>query len=229
MRGDDVTVIWDNSAALSGRSRRARLGGCAETSCASDTSCTTRAGPRDAKADRAGGRVPVANRWNGARTRGRRQYNAWHQALHHSVSGLFAALASGDRASLTRSCPTPSCDVASRRRWRPSPPATRPTQRPIPMRFRSQRWNRATAVVAHLASCRPALAASVGNAGAMIDGERPGAGPLDRYDPVAVEARWYPLWESRATSARSRSPSRSPTRSSSRRPTSPAPSTWAMR
>src|SRR5947208_2632589 len=42
----------------------------------------------------------------------RRQYNAWHQALHHSVSGLFAALASGDRASLTAFVP----DAELRRR-----------------------------------------------------------------------------------------------------------------
>jgi len=42
----------------------------------------------------------------------RRQYNGWHQALRHSVSGLFAALASGDRASLATFVP----DAELRRR-----------------------------------------------------------------------------------------------------------------
>jgi len=42
----------------------------------------------------------------------RRQYNAWHQALRHSVSGLFTALASGDRASLAAFVP----DAELRRR-----------------------------------------------------------------------------------------------------------------
>ena len=42
----------------------------------------------------------------------RRQYNAWHQALHRSVSGLFAALAAGDRASLATLVP----DAGLRRR-----------------------------------------------------------------------------------------------------------------
>jgi len=36
---------------------------------------------------------------------GRRQYNAWHQALRRSVSEFFAALARGDRASLTALVP----------------------------------------------------------------------------------------------------------------------------
>jgi len=43
---------------------------------------------------------------------GRRQYNAWHQALRHSVAGLFTALATGDRASLTALVP----DAELRRR-----------------------------------------------------------------------------------------------------------------
>jgi len=42
----------------------------------------------------------------------RRQYNGWHQVLHRSVSGLFAALAAGDRASLAALVP----DAELRRR-----------------------------------------------------------------------------------------------------------------
>jgi len=169
MRGDDVTGSGTQRRSIRKVSSRA-TGGCAETSCASDTSCTTRAGPGMRRPDRAGGRVPVANRWNGARTRGRRAVQ--RVAPGAAPLGLWIIR----RAGLGR--PRVADGVRARRRAATSPPGdaggrarlrrARPSGRSR-CGFGRSGGIRATAVVAHLASCRPALAASVGNAGAMID------------------------------------------------------------
>jgi len=112
MRGDDVTVIWDTAPLypeglvardwrLRGNELRIRY----ELHYPGWTpGCEGQTEQEDVYRLPTDGTAP-------ARV-GRRQYNAWHQALHHSVSGLFAALASGDRASLTAFVP----DAELRRR-----------------------------------------------------------------------------------------------------------------
>src|SRR6266566_2567546 len=112
MRGDDVTVIWDTAPLypeglvardwrLRGNELRIRY----ELHYPGWTpGCEGQTEQEDVYRLPTDGTVP-------ARV-ARRQYNAWHQALHHSVSGLFAALASGDRASLTAFVP----DAELRRR-----------------------------------------------------------------------------------------------------------------
>jgi hypothetical protein len=86
---------------------------------------------------------------------GRQQYNAWHRDLHVTVSGLFAALAAGDDASIASVVPDrdlrarlpalsadPACDAADGARESVSIAATGPERRPWSLTFRraGPRW-----------------------------------------------------------------------------------------